>query len=261
MQLINKENIAIAFGRAVNTYDQVADLQRYVADQLIGRILKNQSDGKILDAGCGTGYVSLQLKNQGDYEITALDLSSSMLAKAQRQQAADHYVEGDIENLPLLSDQFDVVVSSLAVQWCHSFQLALSELMRVLKPSGKLYLTTLIQPTLYELSEAWSGIDAEQHVIHFLAESDCQHALDKIADEIHIQFIEMKSYAKVLKFDNIVSLLKSLQGIGATALPARQKGLMGKSKFKALEKAYPKLANDEKFGLTYQVLEIVIVKA
>lgn len=261
MQWIDKTQIASAFGRAVNTYDHVATLQRDIADQLIMKIINHHSNGKVLDAGCGTGYVSQQLKRTGIYNITALDLSASMLVKAKSEQVADDYIEGDIENLPLLSEQFDVVVSSLAVQWCHSFKSAIIEMVRVLKPQGRLYVATLVQPTLNELREAWAAIDDEPHVINFLTEHNCENSIASLVNEINIASIEIKSYTKMLEFDDIFSLLKSLQGIGATALPVRKKGLMGRAKLKALEKAYPKCTDAQKFRLTYQVLELIIVKA
>ncbi len=51
-------------------------------------------------------------------EVTALDLSAGMLAQAQRNGAAQHYLQGDIEALPLPDACFDLAWSNLAVQWC-----------------------------------------------------------------------------------------------------------------------------------------------
>ncbi|MGL4674606.1 MAG: methyltransferase domain-containing protein, partial [Wohlfahrtiimonas sp.] len=100
MRLVDKKDIAIAFNRAVQTYDQQASLQREVADSLIQQVLQNIVSGKILDAGCGTGYVAQQLKHNNQYHLTALDLSENMLKQAKISQSAHDYVQGDIEALP-----------------------------------------------------------------------------------------------------------------------------------------------------------------
>lgn len=260
MQFTDKKQIATAFGRAAPSYDQWAGLQRDIADSLIHQLLNDIPQGKILDAGCGTGYVSRRLRMHDKYEITALDISQDMLNEAQRNNVADYYVQGDIEHLPLLSNQFDAVISSLAIQWCHSLEQALTELVRVLKPGGHLYLSTLIQPSLWELTQAWQSVDDDQHVLDFLPESAFNHAIEQLQVNQSIESILSSNYAITLNFDDIWSLLRSLQGIGATAFPRSRKGLMGKAQINALSDAYPKKLSEKRFSLTYQVLEILIVK-
>lgn len=259
MQLVNKEQIAEAFGRAVDSYDEWATLQREVADCLLYNVEDNIMSGKILDAGCGTGYLSQYLKHNANYEITALDLSNEMLLKAQNNSAAHHYVQGDIEHLPLLANQFDCVVSSLAIQWCHSFEAAIVEMLRVLKPNGHLYINTLIEPTLHELKTAWRTIDDDQHVMNFLSTSIVQASLLKLQKECSID-VKVRQYDKKLYFSNILTLLKSLQGIGATALPNRKKGLMSRSQLMTLAEGFPHIENEANLSLTYSVCEIIIIK-
>lgn len=260
MHSVDKQNVASAFGRAVETYDQQAILQREVANRLIANVKEENIFAKVLDAGCGTGYVSQNLKYHKGYEITALDLSHEMLQKAQDNNVAHHYLLGDIESLPLVDNQFDVVVSSLAIQWCHSLTLAISELLRVLKPQGRLYLSTLTQPSLWELAKAWQALDDDPHVLTFLSDEEIVKILSKLQEIYVIQSVNYSAYCKALRFDHIVALLKSLQGIGATALPYRKKGLMGKNQLKLLSESYPKNVLTDQLALTYQIAEIVIVK-
>lgn len=261
MRLVDKNDIAMAFGRAVQTYDQQADLQREVADHLIQQIVQNVHAGKILDAGCGTGYVSQQLKQNSGYHLTALDLSEKMLNQAAINHSAHEYVQGDIEALPLLDESFDCVVSSLALQWCHSLDSALNELLRVLKSGGRLCVSTLLQPTLWELRQAWQVIDAKPHTIDFISGEMLDDYLTQLEVEEKIDRVTCHCYAKELVFEDIVTLLKSLQNIGATALPQRSKGLMGKGRLQVLTDAYPRLKNEQTLSLTYYVAEIMIIKA
>lgn len=261
MRLVGKEEIATAFNRAVLTYDQQASLQRAIADRLIQHIILNNASGKILDAGCGTGYVSQQLKQYGHYHLTALDLSENMLNQAEINQSAHEYVQGDIEVLPFADESFDCVVSSLAVQWCHSFEAAMAEQLRVLKSGGRLCVSTLIQPTLWELKQAWQAVDTAQHVMDFISGEALDNHLTQLELTEHIDHVICHCYAKELMFNDILTLLKSLQNIGATALPQRSKGLMGKGRLQSLSDAYPILQNERTLPLTYYVAEIIMIKA
>ena len=72
--------------------------------------------------------------------VTALDLSAGMLAQAQRHDAAQHYLQGDIEALPLPDGCVDLAWSNLAVQWCDDLRAAIGELCRVVRPGGRVAL-------------------------------------------------------------------------------------------------------------------------
>lgn len=261
MRLVDKKDITTAFNRAVQTYDQQASLQRGIADSLIQQVLQNITAGKILDAGCGTGYVAQQLKHNNQYHVTALDLSENMLNQAEMNHSAHDYVQGDIEALPFEDETFDCVVSNLAMQWCHSLETSITEQLRVLKSGGQLYISTLIQPALWELKKAWQAVDNEQHVMDFLSGEMLENHLAKLELNPNVDHIVCRCYAKELMFDDIFTLLKSLQNIGATALPQRKKGLMGKDQLQKLADAYAVYETDKKLPLTYYIAELMIIKS
>ena len=99
MATVNKQAIAAAFGRAAAHYEQHADLQRQSADALLA-MLPQRKYTRVLDAGCGPGWMSRRWRER-HAQVTALDLSPPMLAQARQKDAADHYLAGDIESLPL----------------------------------------------------------------------------------------------------------------------------------------------------------------
>ncbi|MBS7813868.1 malonyl-ACP O-methyltransferase BioC [Wohlfahrtiimonas chitiniclastica] len=255
MRLADKSQVATAFGRAAHSYDTAATVQKTVADALMAQLTAQVplDQACVLDAGCGTGYISHALKNRGAAHVTALDLSDAMLTQAMLKASAHDYVQGDIESLPLPSDAFDAVISSLAVQWCHDLPRALSELVRVLKPGGRLYVATLADPTLHELKKAWQAVDDAQHVVDFLPVANIESAAEGLG-----RTVRCHHYCEVLTFSGIFPLLKSLQGIGATAIDRTHKGLMGKAQLQTLARAYPQHATG--LPLSYYVTEIVIIK-
>ncbi|PWB59760.1 MAG: malonyl-[acyl-carrier protein] O-methyltransferase BioC, partial [Nitrosomonadales bacterium] len=153
--LIDKRQVRRSFERAAASYDQVAVLQRAVADRMAERLgyIKHQP-AVILDAGCGTGYARPLL--QGHYaaaRLVSLDLALGMLKIARGvrpwwqkmlpvKSAAGAYVCGDLEALPLQSGSVDLLWSSLALQWCNDLDAAFSGMRRVLAPKGLLMFST-----------------------------------------------------------------------------------------------------------------------
>ena len=62
----------------------------------------------VLDAGCGTGRVGIELHNRG-IEVVGTDLDASMLAQARRKAPQIDWIEADLARLDL-GREFDVVV-------------------------------------------------------------------------------------------------------------------------------------------------------
>jgi len=77
--------------------------------QLGPRIDANNNEIRLLDLGCGTGYSSTTIKNQG-YHVVGLDLSRDMISQNDQQQKFD-LVQADIRHLPFRSDVFDHLIS------------------------------------------------------------------------------------------------------------------------------------------------------
>lgn len=97
---------------------------------------------KVLDAGAGTGRLSLKLYKAGA-RVTALDISPEMLAKLKRKNRDIELVEGDMEDMPFEDGSFDMVFSSLALVHLKEADKFLNECYRVLKDDGKLVLVNI----------------------------------------------------------------------------------------------------------------------
>ena len=64
--------------------------------------------GRVLDAGCGTGRVAIELARRG-HDVVGLDLDPAMLAAAHRKAPHLPWIEGDLATTRL-DERFDVVV-------------------------------------------------------------------------------------------------------------------------------------------------------
>ncbi|MBO8157310.1 MAG: class I SAM-dependent methyltransferase [Bacillaceae bacterium] len=93
----------------------------------------------VLDAGCGTGKTSEYLANHFQCHVSALDLHPIMLEKAKKrfdhEQLNIHLVQGNVENLPFDSGQFDWIIAESVTAFTNIPQ-TLHEYYRVLKPDG-----------------------------------------------------------------------------------------------------------------------------
>jgi ubiquinone/menaquinone biosynthesis C-methylase UbiE len=123
----------------------------YERRRLYGTVLKvllaeSVSGQRVLDYGCGTGDWGLMLAGEGA-NVTLLDLSPVAVDLALRRAAVSGVgtrVQGiarDASDLSCFRDaEFDLIYASAAVHHTLKYPHALDELLRVLRPGGKLIL-------------------------------------------------------------------------------------------------------------------------
>ena len=105
----------------------------------------SQSD-KVLEVAAGTGILSIQMSGHVSH-ITAIDIAPEMLKiareKSERLQKNNIDFEiGDICRLKFDNKSFDAVVASNVLHLLHKPELALQEIRRVVRDSGKLITAT-----------------------------------------------------------------------------------------------------------------------
>ncbi|RAJ64122.1 MULTISPECIES: methyltransferase domain-containing protein [unclassified Streptomyces] len=103
-------------------------------------------DGRALDAGCGTGEMSIYLASLG-YEVDAVDLADAALARARTDHpdATVRWLRLDIERddpAPLGSERYDLVVFRLSVAFLHDRTRILHALGRRLREGGTVLVIT-----------------------------------------------------------------------------------------------------------------------
>lgn len=108
--LPDKRQVAASFSRAAASYDSVAELQREVGGQLLGRLPQAFVPQRWLDLGCGTGYFSRALGERfPDGQGVALDIAEGMLNHARPLGGATHFIAGDAERMPLRDATCDLI--------------------------------------------------------------------------------------------------------------------------------------------------------
>ena len=96
---------------------------------------------KVLDVGCGPGYVSAAATERGAMAL-GVDFSQEMIGIARRMFPQIEFREGDAQNLDFDNGRFDRVVANFALLHLTSPERACAEACRVLKPGGRFGFTT-----------------------------------------------------------------------------------------------------------------------
>jgi ubiquinone/menaquinone biosynthesis C-methylase UbiE len=121
------------------------------------RLLELPEDAKILELGCGPGYLWQENINRipAGWSITLSDLSSGMLDAAWRNLVvtgrAFQFKEIDAQSIPFEDNSFDAVIANHMLYHVPDRPKAIEELKRVLKPGGRLIATTVGENHLREM--------------------------------------------------------------------------------------------------------------
>jgi malonyl-CoA O-methyltransferase len=250
--MFDKKVIKVDFNQAAANYDKNAKLQETIRRQT-AKLASHYFPKKatVLDIGCGTAEFALENKN---WKVVGLDISYGMCEIAAAKKVA--VINADASSLPIKSDSVDAVFSSLALQWLEDPEIAIREILRVLKPQGIAVITTFVDGTLEELEQAFKAVDSKPHISKFV---DSEYLMLRTA-HIGGTVLEVDNEQTYIEYyDNILSLMRSIKNIGASnKLISRRKGLMTQAQLKKLEKAY-KLENG-KYPVSWNVLTMVIGK-
>lgn len=142
------EELAKEYDKWSTSYDN--DLEGHAgpkeaAEQLA---LLTSKEGRILDAGCGTGLVGQHLASQGYQHLEALDLSTGMLQQARNKNCYSAFHQQALGGpLDLPDHHFDAIIIVGVFVMAHARSNAFDELIRITKPGGHILFT--LRPEFY----------------------------------------------------------------------------------------------------------------
>jgi len=133
-------------------YDRVSrwfffDLIRF---WVIRQLKRYPLRGKVVDAGCGPGYLTFAVAGKFPLtEITGIDLSQEMLELAIVKSSHTNlnsrvrFLKADVQQMPFQNCSIDFIISTLSLHHWTDPKQALEEFHRVLKPAGRLMIFDL----------------------------------------------------------------------------------------------------------------------
>lgn len=136
--------LSIVYDTIVNPFHWTKDMRDQSLKQ--AKLECPCRDLKTVDVGGGTGFCTEGVAKYVDTQhITLLDQSPHQMEKAKNKDSLKGvtFVEGDAENLPFASGEFDRYTSAGSIEYWPEPQRGIKEAYRVLKPGG---VATLIGP-------------------------------------------------------------------------------------------------------------------
>ncbi len=246
-----------SFARAAKDYDRYAVLQKTITERLIESFdLINIEPRKILDLGAGTGYGARLLKKRFKRAtVVQVDLSQNMLSLSRQNSprffSGHQFVCADAANLPFAPGQFDIVFSSLMLQWCSDLDAVLASVAELVKPGGLFIFASLGPDTLTELRESWQQVDDAVHVNTFIDMHDIGDALVRYGLGEPVLSVEHIT----MLYDDARTLMREIKAIGAqNANTGRRTSLTGKQRLQAVINHYETFRSNGKLPATYEAI-------
>ena len=137
--------MAYNFDKIARDYDRMNHLMTAGLDRRWRKSAVQGLHGKVLDVACGTGDMAVELLRQG-CSVTGVDLSEEMMAIAKQKAPQAEYSLADAEHLPFEDATFDAVTCAFGVRNFVHLEQGLSEMLRVLKPGGRMVILELATP-------------------------------------------------------------------------------------------------------------------
>jgi SAM-dependent methyltransferase len=129
------------FTRIADAYDLSRSLPADIMTEFYRRLIAAgvlRVTDRVLDAGCGTGQLSLPLFVLG-VDVTGVDVSLAMVERARTKFADAHrsrFIVGDIRDLGLADNAFDLTIASKLFQHVANWQRGMDEICRVTRAGG-----------------------------------------------------------------------------------------------------------------------------
>ncbi len=141
--------IASMFDHVARRYDLMNTLMTGGMDHVwlaaLRRAVDPRRGERILDLAAGTGTSSVVLA-RGGVEVVACDLSEGMIAVGRQRHPELEFVRGNAMDLPFEDASFDAVTISYGLRNIPDPVLALREMLRVVRPGGRLVVSEFSTP-------------------------------------------------------------------------------------------------------------------
>jgi SAM-dependent methyltransferase len=127
---------------------------------LLGRLGELAPGTRLLDVGCGNGYLARRLARSGA-RVVGIDASEELIVRARAYEAREPlgivYHRADAAHLPMLPDaSFDVAIANMSLLDMEDAEGAIAEVGRLLAPRGR-FVASLSHPCFdVDTRSAWS---------------------------------------------------------------------------------------------------------
>ena len=163
--LSKKDQVASMFDNIAGNYDFLNHFLSLGIDifwrKRLVRKLKKQAPKRILDVATGTADLAIALLKSNPSKVVGIDISKGMLDVGKikiKEKNVEEIISlqlADSEDLPFEDASFDAVTVSFGARNFENLEKGLSEMFRVLRPGGQLYILEFSKPTLFPFKQLY----------------------------------------------------------------------------------------------------------
>jgi malonyl-CoA O-methyltransferase len=269
--MINKQVMRRHFSQNAATYDEYASVQKRMAKELICLLnqakLTRDNRLRILDIGCGTGYLTRMLcETYPKARITAVDIAPGMIEQSKKRLITPNVTFRceDFEEAVILH-QYDLIISNAAFQWFNSLPRTLNKLYPALSGCGLLGFSTFGKGTFTELHQAYGKAQKEAGVKTFSGPGQAFYSLQELlalcreAAGSENPFIHGKEYFSCEYFASVRKFLESVKKTGANN--SNRTGGINPAITKQMIRIYEdEYQAEERIKATYHSMFVVVQK-
>jgi malonyl-CoA O-methyltransferase len=258
------EQVKQSFSSAVDTYDQVAILQKDSAKsvaQLLQKNFLNQNDQHhnfvqmpIVDVGCGTGALVREILNQESRlslaDWSMLDISEALLQKAvdENNMIQPNLHIDDMDAFEWPKNHYQAIVSNYALQWSQNLSALFKKMHRAMTASGCFIFSMPVVGSLWQVRSVYESIGAEVPIHDFYSIDDIETFLMNAGFDICFkQAVKAQTH-----FQTFSDVLRSLKAMGVKHCRAdRSMGLKTPKHWQRLNQAAFKYQEAQGFPLSF----------
>lgn len=142
------------FGRIAPRYDFLNHALSFNIDKLWRRAVSREfaailsrPDARVLDLCCGTGDLTMELRNAGCATVIGADFCHPMLVRAVQKSSAYSVLEADALHLPFADASFDLVTAAFGFRNLADYDAGLREMYRLLRTGGRVGILEFSDPS------------------------------------------------------------------------------------------------------------------
>lgn len=164
-ELNKKKQVEQMFDNISGNYDGLNRVITFGIDQKWRkRVVKhvvNSNPNSVLDIATGTGDLAISFSKFDIPKIVGFDLSEGMLSIARKKIVKNvaaqriEFIQGDSEKMPFEDASFDAITVAFGVRNFEALEIGLSEIYRVLKPSGIFVVLETSVPTRFPFKQGY----------------------------------------------------------------------------------------------------------